>query len=45
MLTTEDLRALRRLHIQAGRRVDSPFAGEYRSAFRGQGMEFEEVRP
>jgi len=45
MLTPDELRQLRRLHIQAGRRVDSPFAGEYRSAFRGQGMEFEEVRP
>ncbi len=45
MLTADELRQLRRLHIQAGRRVDSPFAGEYRSAFRGQGMEFEEVRP
>jgi len=45
MLTPEELKQLKRLHIQAGRRVDSPFAGEYRSAFRGQGMEFEEVRP
>jgi uncharacterized protein (DUF58 family) len=45
MLTPEELKQLKRLHIQAGRRVDSPFAGEYRSAFRGRGMEFEEVRP
>jgi len=45
MLTPDELRQLRRLHIQADRRVDSPFAGEYRSAFRGLGMEFEEVRP
>ena len=45
MLTPEELRQLKRLHIQAGRRVDSPFAGGYRSAFRGRGMEFEEVRP
>lgn len=45
MLTPDELKQLKRLHIQAGRRVDSPFAGEYRSAFRGQGMEFEEVRP
>jgi uncharacterized protein (DUF58 family) len=45
MLTADELRVLRRLHIQAGRKVDSPFAGEYRSAFRGRGMEFEEVRP
>ncbi len=44
LLTPEELRELRRLHINAGRRVDSLFAGEYRSAVRGQGMEFEEVR-
>jgi len=45
MLTPAELQQIRRLHLQLNRRVDSPFAGEYRSAFRGQGMEFEEVRP
>jgi uncharacterized protein (DUF58 family) len=45
MLTPEELRQIRRLQLQAGRRVDSLFAGNYRSAFRGRGMEFEEVRP
>ena len=45
MLTPEELRQIRRLHLQLSKRVDSPFGGEYRSAFRGQGMEFEEVRP
>jgi uncharacterized protein (DUF58 family) len=44
LLTPEELRELRRLHIQAGRKVNSLFAGDYRSALRGQGMEFEEVR-
>ncbi|MEQ1504153.1 MAG: DUF58 domain-containing protein [Myxococcota bacterium] len=43
-LTPEELRELRRLHVSAGRRVDELFAGEYRSAVKGQGMEFEEVR-
>ena len=43
-LTPDELRELRRLHVSAGRRVDSLFAGEYRSAVRGKGMEFEEVR-
>ena len=43
-LTSEELRELRRLHVSAGRRVDSLFAGEFRSAVRGQGMEFDEVR-
>jgi uncharacterized protein (DUF58 family) len=45
MLTPDELRQLRRISLQAGRRVDSLFAGGYRSAFRGTGMEFEEVRP
>ena len=44
LLTPDELRELRRLHVHAGRRIDSLFAGEYRSAVRGQGMEFEEVR-
>jgi len=44
MLTPEELRELKRLHIHAGRVVDSLFAGDYRSAVRGRGMEFEEVR-
>lgn len=43
-LTAEELRELKRLHVQAGRRVDSLFAGDWRSAVRGRGMEFEEVR-
>lgn len=43
-LTPEEMKELRRLHIHAGRRVNSLFAGDYRSAVRGRGMEFEEVR-
>lgn len=45
MLNAEELRQIRKLHLQASRKVDNPFAGSYRSAFRGRGMEFEEVRP
>jgi uncharacterized protein (DUF58 family) len=45
MLTPEELRQIRRLQLQAGRRVEGLLAGNYRSAFRGRGMEFEEVRP
>ena len=45
MIQPEDLEQIRRIHLQLGRRVDSPFSGEYRSAFKGQGMEFEDVRP
>lgn len=44
MLTPEELRQIQRLSVQAGRRVDSLFAGGYRSAFKGRGMEFDEVR-
>lgn len=43
-LSPEELRELRRVHVAAGRRVDSLLAGDYRSAVRGRGMEFEEVR-
>lgn len=35
---------LRRLEILSSRLVTSLFAGEYRSVFRGRGIEFEEVR-
>jgi uncharacterized protein (DUF58 family) len=45
VLSPEELRQIRRLSVQAGRRVDSLLAGDYRSAFKGSGMEFEEVRP
>ncbi len=44
MLTADELRQIKRLHVQAGRRVDALLAGDYRSAFKGSGMEFEEVR-
>ncbi len=38
------VRRVRRIHIIANRMVDDLFAGEYHSAFRGRGMEFDEVR-
>ena len=37
------LHKVRKLDIKIRRIVDSSFAGEYRSAFRGQGLEFDEV--
>ncbi|MCB9846312.1 MAG: DUF58 domain-containing protein [Phycisphaeraceae bacterium] len=37
-------REVKRLEIRARRRVDSLFAGNYHSAFKGQGIEFAEVR-
>ncbi len=39
------LRKVRKLEIKIRKVVDSTFAGEYQSAFKGQGLEFDEVRP
>ncbi|GAB4420529.1 MAG: DUF58 domain-containing protein [Bacteroidia bacterium] len=39
------LQKIRRLELKIRRMVDSTFAGEYHSAFKGQGLEFDEVRP
>lgn len=38
------IRRVRRLEIVARRSVSAVFAGEYQSAFRGRGIEFEDVR-
>jgi uncharacterized protein (DUF58 family) len=40
----EVLRQVRLIELRTRRLVDSVFAGEYRSVFKGQGMEFAEVR-
>lgn len=39
------LKKVRRLEIKIRKLVESTFAGEYHSAFKGQGLEFDEVRP
>ncbi len=41
----EALRTVRRIEIVALRLVEELFTGEYGSVFRGQGLEFAEVRP
>ena len=41
----EIIKKIRRLEIKIRKMVDSTFAGEYHSAFKGQGLEFDEVRP
>jgi len=41
---TEAFKHIRRLQIKAMHNVDNLFAGIYRSAFKGKGLEFEEVR-
>ncbi|MFO7937730.1 MAG: DUF58 domain-containing protein [Kiritimatiellia bacterium] len=45
MIQTSDIiKKVRRIQIRTSRMVNDVFAGQYRSVFKGQGMEFEEVR-
>ena len=39
------LRRVRRIRLRTRQVVDAAFAGQYHAAFKGRGMEFEEVRP
>jgi uncharacterized protein (DUF58 family) len=45
MLSTELIRKIRRIEIRTRHLVNDSFAGEYHAIFKGQGMEFDEVRP
>ncbi len=44
MIPKEILKKVRRIEIRTRRMVNDLFSGEYHSTFKGQGMEFEEVR-
>ncbi|UCC44056.1 MAG: DUF58 domain-containing protein [Candidatus Zixiibacteriota bacterium] len=44
MLPKEIFKKIRRIEIRTKRLVNDLFSGEYHSTFKGQGMEFEEVR-
>ncbi len=44
MIPKEVLKKIRRIEIRTKRLVNDLFSGEYHSTFKGQGMEFEEVR-
>ncbi len=44
MLSREQLRAVRKIQIRTSHLVSDLFAGQYQSVFKGQGMEFAEVR-
>lgn len=44
MLSPELIKKIKKIHIKSRRQVDTIMAGQYRSVFRGSGMEFEEVR-
>ena len=45
MLPKELLKKIRRIEIRSSHLVNDALAGRYHSAFKGRGMEFEEVRP
>ncbi|MGD9047733.1 MAG: DUF58 domain-containing protein [Anaerolineae bacterium] len=45
MFSTELMSKIRRIEIRTRRLVNDSFAGEYHSIFKGQGIEFDEVRP
>jgi len=44
MLTSEQLKAVRKIQIRTSHLVSDLFAGQYHSVFKGHGMEFTEVR-
>lgn len=44
MLSPEIVKKIKKVHIRTGRMVNTIMAGQYRSVFRGAGIEFEEVR-
>lgn len=44
MLSPDIIKKIKKIHIKAGRRVNTLMAGQYKSVFRGAGIEFEEVR-
>ncbi len=44
MLTTEQIKAIRKIQIRTSHMVTDLFGGQYQSVFKGRGMEFAEVR-
>jgi uncharacterized protein (DUF58 family) len=44
MIPKEIIKKIRRIEIRTTHIVDEMLSGQYRSAFKGRGMEFEEVR-
>ncbi len=41
----EILKKIRHLEISAKNKITSQFSGNYRSAFKGRGIEFADIRP
>ncbi len=44
MLSPDLIKKIKKVHIKSRRQVDTMMAGQYKSVFRGSGIEFEEVR-
>lgn len=44
MIPADVIKKIKKIHIRTGRTVNTLMAGQYKSVFRGVGMEFEEVR-
>jgi uncharacterized protein (DUF58 family) len=44
MLPKEIIQKIKKIHFKSGRLVNTLMAGQYKSVFRGSGIEFEEVR-
>ena len=44
MIPAHIIKKIKRIHIKSSRMVNSIMAGQYKSVFRGSGIEFEEVR-
>lgn len=44
MLSSDIIKKIKKIHIKSGRIVNTMMAGQYKSVFRGSGIEFEEVR-
>ncbi len=44
MLSPDIIKKIKKVHIKTGRMVNTLMSGQYRSVFRGAGIEFEEVR-
>jgi uncharacterized protein (DUF58 family) len=44
MISPEIIKKIKRIHIKSSRLVNTMMAGQYKSVFRGTGIEFEEVR-
>ena len=44
MIPQEVMQQIRRIHVRTRRMVNEILSGQYESVFKGQGMEFREVR-